>query len=134
VEVEEFRGFGRSEFWPFRGRLKSLAIVEDFVDVRRSLRDSCPARSGVYGMVDSGRRLIYVGMSIALRKRLVTYFQGGASIRKECRIAGDTDRLVWEVVGHELAAQLRELELIRRHQPRFNVKGRQPVRVHLYLA
>jgi excinuclease ABC subunit C len=133
VEVEEFRGFGRSEFWPFRGRLKSLAIVEDFVDVRRSLRDSCPARSGVYGMIDSGRRLIYVGMSIALRKRLVTYFQGGASIRKECRIAGDTDRLVWEVVGHELAAQLRELELIRRHQPRFNVKGRQPDRPFGYL-
>jgi excinuclease ABC subunit C len=128
VEVEEFRGFGRSEFWPFRGRLKSLAVGEDFVDVRRSLRDCCPARSGVYGMIDSGGRLIYVGMSIALRKRLVTYFQGGASIRKECRIAGDTDRLVWEVVGHELAAQLRELELIRRHQPRFNVKGRQPDR------
>src|SRR5436190_5060329 len=79
-------------------------------------------------MIDSRGRLIYVGMSIALRKRLVTYFQGGASIRKECRIAGDTDRLVWEVVGHELAAQLRELELIRRHQPRFNVKGRQPDR------
>lgn len=128
VEVEAFRGFGRSEFWPFRGRLKSLPVSEDLVEVRRSLRESCPARSGVYGMVDSAGRLIYVGMSIALRKRLVTYFQGGASIRKECRIAGDTDRLVWEVVGHELAAQLRELELIRRHQPRFNVKGRQPDR------
>ena len=78
VEVEEFRGFGRSEFWPFRGRLKSLAVGEDFADVRRSLRECCPARSGVYGMIDSGGRLIYVGMSIALRKRLVTYFQGGA--------------------------------------------------------
>jgi excinuclease ABC subunit C len=128
VEAEEFRGFERSRFWPFRGRLKSLTIGEDFIDVRRSLRDTCPGRPGVYGMVDSRGRLIYIGMSTALRKRLVTYFQGGASIRKECRIAGDTDRLVWEVVGHELAAQLRELELIRRHQPRFNVKGRQPDR------
>jgi excinuclease ABC subunit C len=128
VEVEEFRGFGRSEFWPFRGRLKTVPIGEDFADVRRSLRDTCPARSGVYGMIDSSGRLIYIGMSTALRKRLATYFQRGASIRKECRIAEDTDRLVWEVVGHELAAQLRELELIRRHQPRFNVKGRQPDR------
>jgi excinuclease ABC subunit C len=128
MEGAEFRGFGRSEFWPFRSRLKSLAIGEDFTDVRRSLRATCPARSGVYGMLDAGARLIYVGMSIALRKRLVTYFQGGAAIRKECRIAGSTDRLVWEVVGHELAAQLRELELIRRHQPRFNVKGKQPDR------
>jgi excinuclease ABC subunit C len=79
-------------------------------------------------MLDCRGYLIYVGMSTALRKRLVTYFQGGASIRKECRIAAGTEQLVWEVVGHELAAQLRELELIRRHQPRFNVKGRQPDR------
>lgn len=128
VEVEPFSGFGRSEFWPFRSRLKSLSIGGEFANVRRSIRDSCPARSGVYGMIDSRDQLIYVGMSIALRKRLVTYFQGGSSIRKECRIAEGTERLVWEVVGHELAAQLRELELIRRHQPRFNVRGRQPDR------
>src|SRR5262245_3805366 len=128
MEAAEFRGFGRSEFWPFRARLKSLAIGDDFADVRRSLRESCPARSGVYGMIDARNRLIYVGMSIALRKRLMTYFQSRPPIRKECRIAEGTDRLVWEVLGHELAAQLRELELIRRHQPRFNVKGRQPDR------
>jgi excinuclease ABC subunit C len=35
---------------------------------------------------------------------------------------------VWEVIGHPLAAQLRELELIRRFQPRFNVRGREPER------
>src|SRR5262245_46061114 len=133
MEAAEFRGFGRSEFWPFRGRLKSLAIGDDFADVRRSLRASCPRLSGGYGMIDARDRLIYVGMSIALHKRLVTYFQGGASIRKECRIAEGTDRLVWEVVGHELAAQLRELELIRRHQPRFNVRGRQPDRALGYI-
>ncbi len=128
VEAEEFRGFGRSDFWPFRGRLCSLPVDADLANVRRSLRDCCPIRSGVYGMIDTGGRLIYVGMSIALRKRLVTYFQGGAAIRKECRIASNTNRLVWEVVGHELASQLRELELIRRHQPLFNVKGREPDR------
>src|ERR1044072_6550887 len=79
-------------------------------------------------MIDTHGRLIYVGMSIALRKRLVTYFQGGAAIRKECRIAGDTDRLGWEVGGQQLGSQLRELELSRRHQPRLDVNGRQPGR------
>jgi excinuclease ABC subunit C len=128
MEAEPFTGFVRSDFWPFRSRLKTLSVSDELADVRRTIRDSCPARAGVYGMVDARNQLIYVGMSIALRKRLVTYFQGGASIRKECRIAEGTDRLVWEVVGHELAAQLRELELIRRHQPRFNVRGRQPDR------
>lgn len=128
ADADSFSGFGRSVFWPFRSRLKTLSVSDDFAEVRQSLRDICPVRSGVYGMVDARQRLIYVGMSIALRKRLVTYFQGGASIRKECRIAADTNRLAWEVVGHALAAQLRELELIRRYQPRFNVKGRQPDR------
>src|SRR3954447_20062720 len=127
-EPEPFCGFGRSTFWPFRSRLRTLPVASDLGEVRASIRATCLARSGVYGMVDARDRLIYVGMSTMLRKRLVTYFQGGAAIRKECRIAKDTSQLVWEVVGHELAAQLRELELIRCHQPRFNVKGRQPHR------
>ena len=101
-EVEAFRGFGRSTFWPFRSRLKELSIGKDFADVRGLIRDNCP----VLGRLRHGRsrgRLIYIGMSTALCKRLITYFQGGAAIRKECRIAKDTRRLVWEVVGHELA-------------------------------
>jgi excinuclease ABC subunit C len=126
--VEAFRGFGRSAFWPYRSRLQEISISTNLAAVRGEIRQNCPTRSGVYGMVDRRGTLIYVGMSTSLRKRLVTYFQGGAAIRKECRIAEDTRRLVWEVVGHELAAQLRELELIRRHQPQFNVKGRQPDR------
>src|SRR3954467_12747816 len=112
---EPFCGIGRSIFWPFRSRSRTLPVAADLGEVRASIRTFCPARSGVYGMVDACGRLIYVGMSIALRKRLVTYFHGGASIRKECRIANDTEQLVWEVVGHELASQLRELELIRCH-------------------
>jgi excinuclease ABC subunit C len=127
-DAEAFRGFGRSIVWPFRSRLKALSVGKELADVRGLIRESCPARSGVYGMLDRRGQLIYVGMSTSLRKRLITYFQGGAAIRKECRIAKDTKQLVWEVVGHELAAQLRELDLIRRYQPRFNVKGRQPDR------
>ena len=86
--------------------------------------------------VDRTRKLIYVGMSTALCKRLVTYFQGGGTIRKEHCVAAHARRLVWEVVGHELVAQLRELELIRRHQPRFNVRGREPERPlgYIYLS
>jgi excinuclease ABC subunit C len=43
---------------------------------------------------------------------------------------------MWQVVGHELVAQLRELELIRRFQPRLNVRGRWPGRPlgYIYLS
>jgi excinuclease ABC subunit C len=123
-----FRGFGRSDYSPFRAQLRSLRVAKDLAEARRTMRDKCPPAPGVYGVVDSTGELVYVGMSTALRKRLVTYFQSGSTIRKEHAIAAHAHRIVWEVTGHELTAQLRELELIRRHQPRFNVKGRQPIR------
>lgn len=122
-EIAPFRAFGSSDFWPFRRRLQTLAVTDDFAGVRRSMRVECPRRPGVYGMIDARQQLIYVGMSTILPKRLVTYFQSGANERKEYRIASHTERLVWEVIGHGLAAEIRELELIRRHRPRFNVRG-----------
>jgi excinuclease ABC subunit C len=128
VAVAAFRGFGRSRYLPIGAELQGLRIAKELVDVRRALRNGCPAQPGVYGVVDSRDELAYVGMSTALRKRLITYFQSGSAIRKEQAIAAHAQTIVWEVAGHELAAQLRELELIRRHQPRFNVKGRQPIR------
>jgi excinuclease ABC subunit C len=122
-EVAPFRGFGPSAFWPFRRRLSTLNVTSDLAGVRRAMRDQCPRQPGVYGMLDRQGRLIYVGMSTVLPQRLVTYFQSGDEVRKEYRIAARTERLVWEVLGHGLAAELRELELIRRHRPRFNVRG-----------
>ena len=104
--------------------------------MRRLIRSECPSVPGVYGFVDGGGRLIYVGVSRRLRKRLVTYFQRGELERKEWRIAGHAREVLWERVGHEFAAQLRELELIRRHEPRFNVKGREHNRAlgYIYLS
>ncbi len=133
LETVPFRGFGPSTFWPFRRHPQTLDVSPDYADVRRSMRDECPRRPGVYGMIDARQQLIYVGMSTVLPKRLVTYFQSGSDERKEYRIAAHTKRLAWEVIGHGLAAELRELELIRRHQPRFNVRGRRARRALGYM-
>jgi excinuclease ABC subunit C len=123
-----FEGFGPTAIAPFHPPLQSLSVTRHTVEMRRAMRDRCPVSPGVYGAIDRRRQLIYVGMSAALRKRLITYFQGGSTLRKEHCIASHARRIVWEDVGHELIAQLRELELIRRHQPRFNVRGREPER------
>ena len=110
VATAAFRGFGRSRYLPIGAELRGLCIAKDLVDVRRALRNECPVSPGVYGVVDSRGELAYVGMSTALRKRLATYFQSGSAIRKEQAIAAHAHTIVWEVAGHELAAQLRELE------------------------
>src|SRR5262249_59620109 len=71
--------------------------------------------------------LIYVGKAKCLRSRLLSYFRPRSRDPKAGRIVEHTFVIAWELATSEFAALLRELELIRRWQPRFNVQG-QPYR------
>lgn len=95
--------------------------------LRDKVRRACPRRPGVYGMVDPSGELIYVGKAKCLRARLLSYFRRDSRDPKAGRILESTRLLAWEYAPSEFAALLRELELIRRWQPRFNVQG-QPLR------
>jgi excinuclease ABC subunit C len=99
-------------------------------ELRRRVRESCPCRPGVYGMVDQHGELIYVGKAKVLRARLLSYFRPRSRDKKAGRIIAQTCTLLWEPNPSEFAALHRELELIRRWRPRFNVQG-QP-RAHRY--
>jgi excinuclease ABC subunit C len=87
----------------------------------------CPRNPGIYGMVDEWGELIYVGKAKSLRARLLSYFRPRSRTKKAARILGQTVTLAWEPCPSEFAALLRELELIRRWRPRWNVEG-QPLR------
>ncbi|MHB1034220.1 MAG: GIY-YIG nuclease family protein [Pirellulales bacterium] len=91
---------------------------------RRLIREHCVPRPGVYGMIDAAGELVYVGKSKSLLHRLSSYFHASDSRTKSRRIIRRTRQVVWEFATDEFAALLRELELIRRWQPRFNVRGR----------
>lgn len=78
-------------------------------------------------MVDSHGELIYVGKAKNLRVRLLSYFRRRGRGKKATRIMAQTTTLLWECCPSEFAALLRELELIRRWRPRWNVQG-QPLR------
>ncbi len=131
-----FDGFGPSRVLARVPEWQSMPITGPRRQVRAELRLVCPAEPGVYGMLDSDNRLIYVGLSSSLQTRLLTYFTGSRVARKESRVGKRSRRLVWEVTGHEFPAMLRELELIRRFRPDFNVRGRSGRRPpgYLYLA
>ncbi|MEZ6068019.1 MAG: GIY-YIG nuclease family protein [Planctomycetaceae bacterium] len=134
--VGNFAGFGPSAVLPPTNLHGCLAIAGSKQERRRTIRAECPAEPGVYGMVDNVGQLIYVGFSRQLRNRLLTYFSGGKGGRKERRIGRHTVSLRWEVAGHEFPALLREMELIQRFQPTYNVRGltrgREPA--YLYLT
>jgi excinuclease ABC subunit C len=87
-------------------------------------------------MADHRGELIYVGKAKDLRARLLSYFRPNSREPKAGHILHQTRLLAWEVGPSEFAALLRELELIRRWQPRFNVQGqpRRPRRVYVCLG
>lgn len=91
--------------------------------LREQIQSLCPPVPGVYGMFDRTGELIYVGKSGKLRSRLLSYFSATASREKAGRIIENTRAIQWETQPSDFAAQLRELSLIRRWIPRFNVQG-----------
>ncbi len=115
--------------WPKGGILLAGSPKEN----RKLVRHAAPLAPGVYGMIDVEGELLYIGQSRSLRNRLLSYFATSPP-GKAGRIAGCTQRLVWETAPDEFAALLRELELIRRWRPRFNVRGQPGRRRPAYLV
>ncbi|MDZ4820859.1 MAG: GIY-YIG nuclease family protein [Planctomycetota bacterium] len=130
-----FDGFGPTSLG-LRLRLCATGITpqNSHRETRRLIRRDCPARPGVYGMLNREGHLVYVGKAKSLRNRLISYFQTTADQQKAGRIVDDTARIVWETLPHELAALMRELELIRRWLPRFNVQGLPGRRARAYIS
>jgi excinuclease ABC subunit C len=89
----------------------------------RAVQERAPRLPGVYGMVDGRGRVVYVGKAKSLRCRLLSYFRENSRPPKAGKIVGATRLLVWEEAADEFAALLRELELIQRLRPKFNVQG-----------
>lgn len=121
--VDTFPGFGPTAarpaaYEPDLGRLRSRKEHR----LRAGVRERAPKLPGVYGMLGRYGDLIYVGKAKSLRARLMSYFRDSRD-PKAGRILGQTHTLVWETVPDEFGALVRELELIRRHRPRFNVLG-----------
>ncbi|MBM3993499.1 MAG: hypothetical protein FJ303_05020 [Planctomycetes bacterium] len=99
-------------------------------ELRAHVRMLAPSQPGVYGMLDDDEQLIYVGKAKNLRVRLQSYFRRKGRPAKAGRIVARARSILWEVLPSEFASLLRELELIRRWRPRFNVQG-QPLRRRL---
>jgi excinuclease ABC subunit C len=84
-------------------------------------------------MLDVHGQLIYVGKARSLRARLMSYFVPSRP-QKAAAIVRETRRLVWEPLADEFAALLRELELIRRWRPRWNVQGQPQRQRRMYIC
>ncbi|CAN5556642.1 excinuclease ABC subunit UvrC [soil metagenome] len=84
---------------------------------------SIPAAPGVYMFRDASGRVIYVGKAKTLRSRLSNYFASELHPRTGAMVDAATD-VEWIVTESEVEALHLELNLIKQHRPRYNVRYR----------
>ena len=81
-----------------------------------------PRSPGVYLFKDANGDIIYIGKAKVLRNRVRSYFQaeGGKDVKTR-RMAPKIADLDWIVLASETEALITEQDLIRHHQPRYNL-------------
>ena len=87
-----------------------------------------PKTPGVYWMIGKDKQILYVGKAKNLQNRIRSYRQvkpGNAS-RKVLRMVNRVREIRWEECASEEKAYLRENELLRFHQPPFNIVNTHP--------
>jgi excinuclease ABC subunit C len=83
-----------------------------------------PEQPGVYLMKDAAGHVLYVGKAAQLRNRVRQYFQDSGA-QENPRLRHLMDRIAdFEVVacGNEVEALILETSLIKRHNPRYNIR------------
>ena len=82
-----------------------------------------PVQPGVYLFRDAQGRVIYVGKAKSLRSRLSNYFGPELHPRTEAMVEAAAD-VEWIVTDSEIEALHVEVNLIKEHRPRYNVRYR----------
>lgn len=89
----------------------------------QGILDTLPTKPGCYLMKNADGVIIYVGKAINLKNRVRSYFHADASHdAKTRRLVRDITHIEWIVVGSELEALILEMNLIKRHRPRYNIR------------
>lgn len=89
-------------------------------DLREHVRSGAENRPGVYRWLGSGGRILYVGKSVRVRSRLLSYFRKEEG--KTARLVAEAEAVSWDYTPNEFAALFREMRLIRVWQPEYNVQ------------
>jgi excinuclease ABC subunit C len=89
----------------------------------QALLGAVPSKPGCYLMKNAVGDVIYVGKAVNLRSRVRSYFHANAQENLKTRqLVRRIADIEWIVVGSELEALILEMNLIKKHRPRYNVR------------
>jgi len=81
-----------------------------------------PDQPGVYKYFNADKDLIYVGKAKSLKKRVSSYFNKNSGVNlKTRRMVREIRKIEITMVNSELDALLLENNLIKKHQPKYNI-------------
>ncbi|WP_310556597.1 exonuclease domain-containing protein [Flavobacterium sp.] len=84
----------------------------------RDIMESMPSKTGVYYIYNPNGKLIYIGKSRNIRKRINQHFTG--TDKKSLKIQAEAFTVTYEETGSELIALLKESEEIKINKPIYN--------------
>lgn len=93
-------------------------VKPDLIEIQLK---TLPEVAGVYQYYDKSDRIIYVGKAKNLKKRVSSYFNKVHEYKKTNVLVKNIVRIEHIVVETEMDALLLENNLIKKHQPRYNV-------------
>ena len=92
-------------------------------DKLQGILATLPGKPGCYLMKNAEGTIIYVGKAISLKNRVRSYFHADASHDgKTRRLVREIADIEWILVGSELEALILEMNLIKKHRPKYNVR------------
>ncbi len=104
---------------PDAGKIIGMEIAEHLKGILATL----PSKPGCYIYRNAAGTIIYVGKAVSLKNRVRSYFHADASHdAKTRRLVRDIANIEWIVVGSELEALILEMNLIKKHRPKFNIR------------
>jgi excinuclease ABC subunit C len=101
------------------GKIAAMEIPEKLQGILATL----PAKPGCYIFHNAEGTIIYIGKAINLKNRVRSYFHADNSHDdKTRRLAREIADIEWIIVGSELEALILEMNLIKKHRPKYNIR------------
>jgi len=106
---------------PRSGRAFPLLVADRIENLKARIRE-LPDRPGVYLHKNAEGEVIYVGKARNLRSRVNSYLVSkGARDTKTMSLVNEIDSIDFVTTNNELEAVMLENNLIKTHQPRYNI-------------
>ena len=89
----------------------------------QNILETIPTNPGCYIMKNSDEKIIYIGKAINLKNRVRSYFHASAQKHnKTKKLVENIADIEFIIVDSELEALILEMNLIKKHRPKYNVR------------